>query len=55
MRKIATEYNESPEGIAQRKLMTQGIDVSPEDFAIQIPTFKDYSDLPEGYDKAEDW
>lgn len=53
MRKVATEFNKTPQGIAQTKLLN--LDVSPDDFAIEIPTFKDYSDLPEGYDKAEDW
>lgn len=48
MRKVATEYNKTPEAIAHHKLF--GID--SEDFAIGIPTIYD---MPDGYEKSEDW
>jgi hypothetical protein len=48
MRKVATEYNKTPEAIAHQKLF--GID--SEDFAIEIPTIYD---MPDGYEKSEDW
>jgi hypothetical protein len=53
MRKVAIEYNKTPEAIAQQKLFHTGISI--EDFAVDIPTLNpdlsDYSD----YNKAEDW
>jgi NMD protein affecting ribosome stability and mRNA decay len=49
-RKQVIEYNKTPAGIARQKLI--GVDVKPEDFAIELPTFYD---IPEGFDKADDW
>ena len=53
MRKVAQEFNRTPEGIAQQKLFNTGL-VS-DDFAIEIPSLdpdlSDYND----YNKAEDW
>jgi hypothetical protein len=53
MRKVAIEFNRTPEGIAQQKLFNSGL-VS-DDFAVDIPTLDpdlaDYTD----YNKAEDW
>lgn len=49
MRKVATEYNKTPEAIAHQKLLNV---VASEDFAIDIPTI---FDLPDGYEKSEDW
>lgn len=56
MRKVAVEYNRTPEAIAQQKLLHTGLD--PDDFAINIPDIKtldDFSDYTEGFDRAEKW
>lgn len=50
MRKIAKEYNATPEGLATSKLMSNGL--TAEDYSIEIP---DILDLPEGYDIADKW
>lgn len=52
MRKVATEYNKTPEGIAHHKLLGQKLAAESEDFAIDIPTI---FDMPDGYEKSEDW
>ena len=52
MRKVAAESQGTPERIAQGHLVKLGITVNAEDFAINPPTIHE---LPEGYDKAEDW
>jgi len=52
MRKVATEYNKTPEAIAQQKLLHTGISI--EDFAVDIPDIREAPDL-DGYDKAENW
>jgi len=52
MRKVATEYNRTPEAIAQQKLLHTGISI--EDFAVDIPDIQDLPDL-DGYDRAERW
>ena len=53
MRKVAIEYNTTPEAIAQQKLLHTGISI--DDFAVDIPDLppdlSEYSD----YNKAEDW
>jgi hypothetical protein len=50
MRKVAVEYNKTPEAIAQQKLLHTGISI--EDFCVDLP---DFPELPEGYDHAEKW
>lgn len=52
MRKVAIEYNQTPEAIAQQKLLHTGISI--EDFAVDVPDIQDPPDL-DGYDKAERW
>lgn len=53
MRKVATEYNRTPEGIAQQKLLSTGL--LADDFAIEIPEFgPDLSDYGD-YERGEDW
>ena len=53
MRKVALEYNKTPEAIAQQKLLHTGITI--EDFAVDIPDLPpDLSDYTD-YNKAEDW
>jgi hypothetical protein len=56
MRKVAMEYNRTPEAIAkQKQLNTSLASITVEDFAVDIPTLdpdlSDYND----YNKAEDW
>ena len=50
MRKVATEYNKTPEAIGKQKLFHTGISI--EDFAVDIPTIYD---LPEGYEETGKW
>lgn len=52
MRKVAIEYNQTPEAMAALRTSSQGI--KSEDFQIDIPSLDDF-DLPPGYDRAEDW
>ena len=53
MRKVAIEYNRTPEAIAQQKLLHTGISI--EDFAVDIPTLDpDLSDLND-YERGENW
>lgn len=56
MRQVATEYNKTPEAIAQQKMLTSGI--TPDEFAVTIPdttTLDDFYDFTEGFDRAEKW
>ena len=54
MRKVAIEYNKTPEAIAQQKLLHTGISI--DDFAVDIPEIKDLRDYDlDGYAHAEDW
>jgi hypothetical protein len=53
MRKVAIEYNKTPEAIAQQKLLHTGISI--DDFAVDIPDLPpDLSEYTD-YNKAEDW
>jgi hypothetical protein len=53
MRKVATEYNKTPEAIAHQKLFHTGI--MPDEFAVDIPTLSpDLSDYGD-YERGEDW
>ena len=59
MRKVATEYNRTPEAIAkQKQLNTSLASMTADEFAVDIPTIhtlEDFMDYTEGYDKAEKW
>lgn len=59
MRKVAIDYNRTPEAIAkQKQLNTTLASMTVEDFAVDIPTVADLSDYDEflqGFDKAADW
>jgi len=59
MRKVAIEYNRTPEAIAkQKQINTSLASMTVEDFAVNIPDIKtldDYNDYIEGYTKAEKW
>lgn len=50
MRRVALEYNRTPEAIAQQRMINST--VTSEDFAVDIP---DMIELPDGYDIADDW
>ena len=56
MRKVAKEYNLTPEAIAkQKQLNTSLASITVEDFAVDIPDLPpDLSDWSD-YDKASDW
>jgi len=56
MRKVAIEYNRTPEAIAkQKQINTSLASLTVEDFAVNIPDLPpDLSDYTD-YNKAEDW
>jgi hypothetical protein len=56
MRKVAIEYNRTPEAIAKQKMLNTSLaTMTVEDFAVDIPDLPpDLSDWSE-YDKASDW
>ena len=59
MRKVAVEYNRTPEAIAkQKQLNTSLASMTVEDFAVDIPTvsdLRDYDDFLHGFDRGENW
>ena len=56
MRRVAIEYNQTPEAIAkQKQLNTPLATMTVDEFAVGVPTIRDYDDLPEGYDRGESW
>ena len=59
MRKVANEYNRTPEAIAkQKQLNTPLASMTVDEFAVPIPTIQtldDFLEFTEGYDKAEKW
>jgi hypothetical protein len=59
MRKVAIEYNQTPEAIAKQKMINTGLAaLTADDFAIGIPdinTLDDFYEHTEGFDRAEDW
>ena len=57
MRKVAIEYNRTPEAIAkQKQLNTPLASMTVEDFAVDIPDFTDLRDYDlDGYDRADNW
>ena len=56
MRKVAVDYNRTPEAIAKQKMLNTSLaSMTVEDFAVDIPDLPpDLSDWSE-YDKASDW
>lgn len=50
MRKVAEDYQRTPEAIARNKMINSPL--SSEDYAVNLP---DFPDLPEGYDIADKW
>jgi hypothetical protein len=60
MRRVAREYNLTPEAIAkQKQLNTPLASMTIEDFAVDIPDIKDISDISNSdwsdYDRADNW
>jgi len=57
MRKVAIEYNRTPEAIAkQKQINTSLASMTVEDFAVDIPDFTDLRDYDlDGYDRADNW
>lgn len=59
MRKVATEYNRTPEALARQSYIGTSLASLPaDDFAVGIPdttTLDDFYEHTEGFDRAEDW
>jgi hypothetical protein len=59
MRKVAVEYNRTPEAIAKQSMINTGLaSLTADDFAVSIPdtkTLEDFYEHTEGFDRAEDW
>ena len=59
MRKVAIEYNQTPEAIAkQKQINTPLASLVADDYAIEIPTIQtldDFYEHTEGFDRAEKW
>jgi len=56
MRRVAIEYNQTPEAIAKHKQFNTPLaTMTVDEFAVDVPTIRDYDDLPEGYDRGESW
>ena len=57
MRKVAIEYNRTPEAIAkQKQLNTSLASMTVEDFAVDIPDIRDINDIDwSTYDRADNW
>ncbi len=59
MRKVAVDYNRTPEAIAkQKQINTSLASMTVEDFAVDIPDvadLRDYDQFIEGYDRGENW
>jgi len=59
MRKVAVEYNKTPEAIAkQKQINTPLASLTADDFAIEIPDIKtldDFDQYTDGFDRAEKW
>lgn len=56
MRNVARDFNQTPAGIAQQKMFANTVFKS-EDFAIDIPVFRDVDDydILDGYEPGEKW
>jgi len=56
MRRVATEYNQTPEAAAKRRQFgTPLATMNGEDYAVEIPTIHDLDELPPGYDRGGNW
>jgi hypothetical protein len=56
MRRVAIEYNKTPEAIAKHKQFNTSLaNMNSEDYAVEIPTIFDLDELPPGYDHGEGW
>ena len=57
MRKVAIEYNRTPEAIAkQKQINTSLASMTVEDFAVDIPDIRDINDIDwSTYDRADNW
>lgn len=57
MRRVARDYNLTPEAIAkQKQLNTPLASMTVEDFAVNIPDIRDISDTDwSDYDRADNW
>ena len=57
MRKVAVEYNRTPEAIAKQKMINTPLaSMTVEDFAVNIPDVRDIRDYDlDGYERGENW
>ena len=59
MRKVSEDFKKTPEGVSYyKRSVEERTNLNPDDFAIAIPDISDisdYSDVLEGFDKAEKW
>ena len=59
MRKVAIDYNRTPEAIAkQKQINTPLAGMTVDEFAVNIPDIKDladYSEFLDGYERGERW
>ena len=56
MRRVATEYNRTPEAIAKQKMINTPLaSMTVDEFAVDIPSLDpDLSDY-DGYERGENW
>lgn len=59
MRKVAIDYNRTPEAIAkQKQINTPLAAMTVDEFAVNIPNvtdLSDYSEFLDGYERGENW
>jgi predicted nucleic acid-binding Zn ribbon protein len=56
MRKVAEEYNRTPEAIAKQSVFNSDLRyLTADDYAVDIPSIPDDYELPPGYERGEDW
>lgn len=59
MRKVAIDYNRTPEAIAkQKQINTPLAAMTVDEFAVNVPEIRDLSDYSEfldGYERGENW
>jgi uncharacterized Zn finger protein (UPF0148 family) len=56
MRRVAEEYNKTPEALAKQAMIQTSLrDLTADDFAVDIPYIPDDDDLPPGYERGEHW
>jgi len=49
------EWHLNPEAIVASRNFAAGTSITIDEFMIEIPTVHDDDEIPEGFDRAEDW